>query len=153
MGLVAGVWTGSRSGGGWGSREHAARWVRGGYDLQRLASPSDLLWSVRANLPKFSRKTSHGAISWGSRAQTHLWGHLPFEQALGSLANTTLILLCWATVLRRLSLGLRDFKTTLGQVGGGGGRGWGWGKRAGAADFQNLFLSVRCRRAGDRPRQ
>lgn len=26
-----------------------------------------------------------------------------------------------------------------------------WG--GAAADFQNLFLSVRCRRAGDRPRQ
>lgn len=28
------------------------------------------LWSVRANLPKFSRKTPNGAIGWRSRAQT-----------------------------------------------------------------------------------
>lgn len=70
MGLVAGVWTGSHSDGGRGGREHAAGRARGGYDLQRPASPSDLLWSVRANLPKFSRKTPNGAISWRSRAQT-----------------------------------------------------------------------------------
>lgn len=124
MGLVAGVWTGSRSGGGWGSREHAARWVRGGYDLQRLASPSDLLWSVRANLPKFSRKTSNGAISWRSRAQTHLWGTFTIRTISWFPCKYNLNFTLLGDSVEEAIFGAEGFQNNSGP-----GRGW---RRAGA---------------------
>lgn len=115
------VWTGSCSGGGWGSRELAAGWARGGYDLQRLASPSDLLWSVRANLPKFSRKTPNGGIIWRSRAQTHPWGTFTIRTISWFPCKYNLNFTLLGDSVEEAIFGAGGFQNNSGLGSGGGG--------------------------------